>query len=282
MKCGKEVNAGERFCRFCGFPLTARQASSAMTTPSARSAERETGISDAEMSAFVGKNADVYLAKFRSFVDGGGSFSVTWHWPAFLFGFFWMLYRKLYLWAFIALALSFIPYLGILSHFVFAMAANYLYYTAVRSRIQRVRSLPALSDVERAASLARSGGTNNVAVVLAPLIIIAVLGIIAAIAIPNFIAYRQRAYDAQARAEVQDACRRLAEVFAREPGRAEVTPEDLLNSGFAPSADIEMMLLDGRRGSLGLSAQHKEGNRVFFTDPVCSIREEMKGPSQEV
>jgi hypothetical protein len=280
-KCGKEVSAGERFCRSCGTPLTAQQASPERAAPSARSAENAAGISDAEMAAFVGKNADVYLAKFGRFVGGGGSFAVTWHWPAFLFGFFWMVYRKLYLWAVVALIVGFIPYLGLISHVVFGMTANYLYYSAVRDRIRRVRSLPARGDVDRAAALSRAGGTNSAVVVLVPLIIV-VLAIIAAIAIPSFVSYRQRAYDAQAKTEVQDACRRLADVFDREPGRYEVTPEDLLNSGFSPSTDVEMMLLDGRRGSLGLSAQHKEGKRVFITDPACTVREERKGPSEEI
>lgn len=281
-KCGKEVNAGEVFCRYCGFPLSAQQSPRGVSTTSA-AAGAASGISDAEMAAFVGKNADGYLAKFRSFTaDGTASFAVTWHWPAFLFGFFWMIYRKLYLWACIALALAFVPCMGIMAHIAFGMIANYLYFTAARSRIQRIRALPGPSGVDRAAALARAGGTNNAVVVAAPVLGIVVLGIIAAIAIPSFVSYRQRAHDGRAKAEVQDACRRLSDIFSKEPGRAEVTPEDLLGSGFSPSPDIEMMLLDGRRGSLGLSAQHKEGHRVFITDPSCTVREELQGPSEEV
>jgi hypothetical protein len=43
-----------------------------------------------------------------------------------------------------------------------------------------------------------------------------------------------------------------------------------------------MMLLDGRRGTLGLSAQHKEGKSMFIADPSCAVREELKGPSEQI
>jgi len=51
-----------------------------------------------EFIVFTGENAHKYLPKFEKFNIGGvDNFSITWHWPAFFVGFWWMLYRKLYL-----------------------------------------------------------------------------------------------------------------------------------------------------------------------------------------
>ena len=284
MKCGKEANTDEAFCRYCGVRLAEAERSSRTGAPQPPvSAVTHDVISEEELATFIGKNADRYLVKFRKFTAlGRGSFVMTWHWPAFFFGSFWMLYRKLYLWAFVALAVGFIPGVGILALFVLGLTGNYLYFTAARSRIQGIQAQQALSPVERAAAIARAGGTNSTAIFLVPLFAVMVLGIIAAIAIPSFVSYRQRSYDVQARTEVQDACRRLADIFVKEPGLAEVTPEDLLNTGFSPSPDIEMMLLDGRRETFGLSAQHREGKKTYITDAACLVREELKGPSEQI
>jgi CRP-like cAMP-binding protein len=62
--------------------------------------DKKSEITDEEFAYFIGRNADYYIPKFRKFNDGG--FSVTWNWPAFFFQFFWMAYRKMYLWAFFA------------------------------------------------------------------------------------------------------------------------------------------------------------------------------------
>ncbi|MBQ9860390.1 MAG: DUF2628 domain-containing protein [Clostridia bacterium] len=44
-----------------------------------------------EMMAFVGKNQSYYIARFRRITEGKGG---GWNWCAFLFGPFWLLYRK--------------------------------------------------------------------------------------------------------------------------------------------------------------------------------------------
>jgi hypothetical protein len=57
--------------------------------------------------SFIGKHADSYLARFERFTKHGtDTFAFTWHWPAFLVPFPWMLYRKLYWWAVVALLMD--------------------------------------------------------------------------------------------------------------------------------------------------------------------------------
>lgn len=68
-------------------------------------------VTENELAAFIGGKAQKYLRKFRKFsIDGIDRFSATWYWPAFLVGFWWLLYRKMYLWAFVYLILLMIPY----------------------------------------------------------------------------------------------------------------------------------------------------------------------------
>ena len=56
--------------------------------------------------AVVGpRNTGYYLAYFRR-ADTRGYAPVSWHWPAFFFGFFWLLYRRQYRWALIFMAVS--------------------------------------------------------------------------------------------------------------------------------------------------------------------------------
>lgn len=145
---------------------------------------------------FIGKNADKYLTTFEKFtVNSADQFALTWHWPAFFIPFFWALYRKLYLWAFVALLLSSvgvkIPYVGFLvPNIIFGIAGNYIYYTRVKKKTLQIRQIYSSSDTQRTAELARAGGVSNLA--LTVLLIIPILGIIAAIAVPNLLTAIQR------------------------------------------------------------------------------------------
>ena len=61
----------------------------------------QVSVTEEEFAAFIRGKAQQYLLKFRKFSVGGNDrFAATWHWPAFLVGFWWLLYRKMYLWAF--------------------------------------------------------------------------------------------------------------------------------------------------------------------------------------
>jgi type II secretory pathway pseudopilin PulG len=160
-----------------------------------------------DYKSFIGKNADKYLSKFDRFgMDGTGKFVATWHWPAFFFPFFWMLYRKLYPWAVLILFLNFavnvVPFGYIIFMITLGMTGNYIYYKHAKNKILQIRQTHP-SDRERSAHLARAGGVNVVAVVVIAILIPFFLGIVAAIAIPNLLTAIQRSKRSRTAADMR-------------------------------------------------------------------------------
>ncbi len=137
-----------------------------------------------DLSAFIGNNAHKYLFKFERFNVGGvDNFAMSWHWPAFFVGFWWMLYRKIYLWALIAFILAIIPYVNLICMIVWGLTGNYVYYKYAKQKVVELRSIHPTSDIS--AFLTRLGGVNNwVWTIGIILIAIALIGIFAATLIP--------------------------------------------------------------------------------------------------
>jgi len=215
--------------------------------------------SGCDMATFIGKNSDIYLRKFASFgTAGNGGFAATWHWPAFLVPFWWLIYRKQYLWAILAFVLSFIPTIGLLSMIVFGLTGNYIYYTYANKKLLEISALP--SEMSRAVAMARAGGVNNLAWVLAPLIGIAVIGILAAIAIPQFNSYRQKAFHATTLTELRNAKTSVEDYY--QTNRA--YPETLEQTNFRkkdPKVDVRFR--DRTSVSYTLVARHQNSDREF-------------------
>ncbi|WP_223913314.1 DUF2628 domain-containing protein [Geobacter sp. AOG1] len=210
------------------------------------------------MRTFVGKNADKYLRKFENFTSGGDDgFAVTWHWPAFFVPFWWLVYRKQYMWALLAFFISFIPYVGLLSMVAFGLTGNYIYYIYTKKKLNEINSMP--SEMGRAVEIARAGGVNNVALVLVPLIGIALLGIIAAIAIPQFAAYRTKSFNAAALSELKNA-RTCVDTYYAEH---KVYPDSLEQANFRKTQDIDVHFNDVATDKYTLVAMHPKGDKEF-------------------
>jgi len=141
-------------------------------------------VTEKDFIDFIGPNADKYIEKFTKFNVGGvDQFSATWHWPAFFVTLFWMLYRKLYLWALLIFILSFIPIAGFILMIVYGVTGNYLYYKHAKKKIMELKIQQPSSDLSE--SLQQIGGVNQwVKTLVMVLVIIAILGILAAIIIP--------------------------------------------------------------------------------------------------
>ncbi len=129
-----------------------------------------------KMRIFIGKNADYYLPKFEVFERTGSA--VSWNWAAFGFGIFWMVYRKMYLYAFLAMLLMFflnvievsLRLSSLLSFFLslwlwigFGMFGNYLYYLHVKKKVMEIMIQYPKED-EQILILQKEGGTSWLAV----------------------------------------------------------------------------------------------------------------------
>jgi hypothetical protein len=141
-------------------------------------------ITEKDFIDFIGPNAEKYINNFRKFnIEGVDQYSFTWHWPAFFVSFFWMLYRKLYLWALLAFFLSYIPIAGFVLMIVYGLTGNYLYYKHTKKKIMELKSQQSSADLSL--TLRQIGGINQWVKTLAiVLTILVILGILAAIIIP--------------------------------------------------------------------------------------------------
>ncbi len=123
---------------------------------------------EGDFIGYIGPRAEYYLVKFKKFQTGPtDGFALTWNWSAFIYGFWWLLYRKLYVWALVALGLWLIPHLALPAWFVWGAVANYLYFRQAKRKIGEYRSR--LAATLPAGSLAEIGGVNRWVWVLAVL-----------------------------------------------------------------------------------------------------------------
>ncbi|HOD79703.1 MAG TPA: DUF2628 domain-containing protein [Syntrophorhabdus sp.] len=196
--CGKEIGEGSGFCQHCGAKV-GQQTTSNVTRDTAT-------ITDSEYAAFIGKNSDKYLTKFKKFsVLGKDNFTATWHWPAFFFGPFWMFYRKLYLWAVGALVVEFIPWVNLLFWIGWGIVGYYLYYKHTKNKIQEFKGTAPPENV--APVLVQVGGVHHwlLKAYVALILICGVGGMIAAIGIPAYTGYKKRAAEVEGMKAEQQA-----------------------------------------------------------------------------
>lgn len=173
--CGREVPEGSFFCKECGGP---------------QAQGRPSGITNEDLALFVGKNREKYLPRFAKFTRAGAdSFRLTWHWPAFFVPFLWMLYRKLYGWAALALIIWLTPYAGLLTHLLWGIVANRIYYNHAKKKILEIRELHPAPETQEEL-IVSAGGVGNVFLIIVAVIVLSVLiGVLTVFFIP---AYRAR------------------------------------------------------------------------------------------
>lgn len=170
-KCDQQNPDDATFCSQCGTAFEAGGgAEPGVAGEDSSAPPRAVNLGDEELwRAFIGQNADRYLAQFRKFTAGGSArFALTWHWPAFLFDpFLWFLYRKMYLYAAVyaigpVLSAYFTGDLtvGIVWRIMAGVSANYIYYWHVREHLTEIQAKPGLSSEALTRSLNDLGGVQ--------------------------------------------------------------------------------------------------------------------------
>lgn len=135
-----------------------------------------------ELRQLVGKRADYYLGKWQTIEETGNS--AVFNIAAFFFGLFWMIYRKMYLYSFLAIILIVVvssveialDVPDIVDRtttfafcFAFAFFGNYLYYLHSKSVLAKLHKQNAPSALT-GDQLSDVGGTSWAIVIMSLLI----------------------------------------------------------------------------------------------------------------
>lgn len=98
------------------------------------------------------------------------------------------------------------------------------------------------------------------------MIVIAIIGILAAIAIPQFTAYRLRGYNATARSDLKNAYTAAQAYFSDNPTGI-VDPGALSSYGYRQSNGVNLQITNGSMSNLGMTAQYDPsvGNTQTYT-----------------
>lgn len=96
------------------------------------------------------------------------------------------------------------------------------------------------------------------------MIVIAIIGILAAIAIPQFSAYRNRAFNASANTDVKNAYTAAQAYFIDNPG-ATVSTTELLLYGLNTSQDVTVTVNTGDQDNLEIEASHSHTDALTYT-----------------
>ena len=186
--CGAWVEDDDRFCEHCGNNL------SAVDDPVVIEAEPE--IVEAEIimpskrydspaadarevrERLIGSKTEYYLPRFEKMETLN---SITdWNWAAFFFGFWWMLYRKMYVFGGVALVVTellsmlTIPGLGLLVSLAVGVVGNFLYMKDINNRTDKAMDL---QPEEREVYIQKNSGTGWTGVVVA-FVVFLILGMI--------------------------------------------------------------------------------------------------------
>lgn len=186
--CGAWVEDDDRFCEHCGNNL------SSVDDPVVIDVEPE--VVEAEIimppkrydspaadarevrERLIGSKTEYYLPRFEK-METLNSFT-DWNWAAFFFGFWWMLYRKMYVFGAVALAVTellsllTIPGLGLLVSLAVGVVGNFLYMKDINNRTDKAMDL---QPEERELYIQKNSGTGWTGVVVA-FVVFLVLGMI--------------------------------------------------------------------------------------------------------
>jgi Tfp pilus assembly major pilin PilA len=111
-----------------------------------------------------------------------------------------------------------------------------------------------------------------IVVVVGFFFLISMIGILAAIAIPQFMSYRVKAYDGMAYTTLQNACATANEILLKNPNET-VTLEALIQEGLTIPPGVEIQIEDGSAENLTIKAHHQRGRKTYFINIYCNIQE---------
>jgi len=104
------------------------------------------------------------------------------------------------------------------------------------------------------------------------MIVIAIIGILAAIAIPQFTAYRVRGYNTAAKADAKNAYTAAQAFFADTPA-GEVDKDKLVEYGYKQTKDVTVTVTNPSQATLVLTSKHDSSTTTYQVDASGNITE---------
>jgi len=101
------------------------------------------------------------------------------------------------------------------------------------------------------------------------MIVIAIIGILAAIAIPNFISYRRRSYNSAANSDVKNAYTSAQAYFIDNP-TSSVDTTALTAAGYRQTANVTITAA-GTQATLLITTFHGAGDRTYTANSEGTI-----------
>ena len=102
------------------------------------------------------------------------------------------------------------------------------------------------------------------------MIVIAIIGILAAIAIPNFISYRQRSYERTAQADIKNAYT-AATAYITDHTHATINIAALTAGGFRSTTDVNTGVAASGSDEFTITSKHSSGDYTFSVDTEGAV-----------
>jgi len=102
------------------------------------------------------------------------------------------------------------------------------------------------------------------------MIVIAIIGILAALAAPSFISYRIKGYNASSNTDIKNAFIAAQAYFSDYPSGT-LTDSNLTSYGFRASDNVTLSIITSVQSGLNLTAAHATGDKTYSIDAEGDI-----------